>query len=335
VFVLVDANTGKHCLPLLVKSCPELDSASVFEIEEGEDSKSLIHATRIWDEFLSAYADRSSILINLGGGVITDLGGFVAAGLKRGISYINVPTSLMGMADASIGGKTGVNHQGLKNQLGSFYSPEAVFIDPRFLKTLPAAQLRSGFAEVIKSALIGDPVLWHRMLKLGVVNILSMDTSGKFWQDMIMKTVSFKNRIACQDFREHKLRKILNFGHTLGHALESLILDDTGDQLLHGDAVAMGMIAATWLSQLKTGLGEKETEEISSFLKTGYRAQIGHFSASRDATSVLMMYKQILHDKKIKDGQAWFTLLRAAGKPVTNIPVVGKEMQESLDVVFN
>ena len=335
IFILVDTNTGKDCLPILVGACPLLDSASMFEIEEGEASKSLAVAVKIWSELLSAQADRQSLLINLGGGVVSDLGGFIAAGFKRGISYINIPTSLLGMVDAAIGGKTGVNFQQLKNQVGSFYSPLAVFIDPRFLQTLPDAHIRSGFAEIIKSALISDPVLWRKLLRQGAGNILATDTSERLWQDMIMKTVTFKNRVTCQDFREQKLRKILNFGHTIGHAMESLFLFREQNTLLHGDAVALGMITETWLSHLKAVLSGEEATEIISFLKEGYGSQITDFSASYTRRIVGSMYNLLSHDKKNSDGQLRFTLLRAIGKPGINMPASRDEIADAFSKLFD
>ena len=336
IFILVDPNTGKHCLPVLAKACPGLDSASVFEIEGEETSKSLVTAQKIWIELLAAQADRQSLLINLGGGVVTDMGGFVAAGLKRGIAYINIPTSLMGMVDAAIGGKTGVNLHNLKNQVGFFHSPTAIFIDPRFLKTLPEAHLRSGFAEVIKSALVGDPVLWRKILGKGASTILALETSDKFWQDMILKTVVFKNRICCQDFREKKLRKILNFGHTIGHALESLSMATDQNTLLHGDAVALGMIAETWLSHMKAGLSETEAIGIISFLRAGYQAQADVVKDSFKITgsSYDSIYDLLLHDKKNKDGQILFTLLQAAGKPRVSMRAGREEIVSALDKLF-
>ena len=336
VIILADTNTAQHCLPRLVSHCPELDSASMFEIDPGEASKSLAVAEKIWNELLSARADRQSLLINLGGGVVSDLGGFVAAGYKRGIAYVNVPTSLMGMADASIGGKTAVNLAQMKNQLGFFYSPSAVFIDPVFLKTLPEAHLRSGFAEILKSALIGDTVLWRRILRLGTDTILSADTSGKLWQDLVLKTVSFKNQIACQDFREKKLRKILNFGHTIGHALESLSIGHEARAILHGDAVALGMIAETRLSQLKAGLSETDAEIIISFLRIAWATQIGllkELVSSGDVTNEGIV-RMLLHDKKNKGSQIRFTLLKEPGKPAVNIQAGPYEITDSLEKLF-
>ncbi|MEI7491231.1 MAG: 3-dehydroquinate synthase family protein [Bacteroidota bacterium] len=337
VFILVDANTGKHCLPLLVEACPELDAALVFEIEGGEASKSLSSAEKIWIELLASGADRRSLLVNLGGGVVSDLGGFIAAGLKRGIPYINIPTSLTGMVDAAIGGKTGVNMGELKNQLGFFYSPLAVFVDARFLKTLPSDHIRSGFAEIVKSALIGDPVLWRKLLRKGAENILALDILEKPWQDLIMKTMTFKNRITCQDFREQKLRKILNFGHTIGHALESFVLARDEKGLLHGDAVALGMIAETWLSHLKAGLSGEEAMEIISFLKAGYKIQAETLGdlVQKTPSSYDNIYTLLLYDKKNSEGQVRYTLIQAAGKPRINRQAGRDETAASLDKIFD
>lgn len=334
VFVLVDRNTGRHCLSKLVAACPVLDSASLFELEGGESSKTLDSAQKLWDALLTAGADRHSLLVNLGGGVVSDLGGFAAASLKRGIPYVNVPTSLMGMADAAIGGKTGVNMGPLKNQLGFFCPPAAVFIDPSFLKTLSPEELRSGFAEVVKSSLVGDPVLWGRILRQGTENILSQDTGGKFWLEMIGKTVAFKNRVTRQDFRENNIRRVLNFGHTIGHALESLFIDQDENRLLHGDAVALGMIAETWLSQQLAGLGTAETSAIIAFLRAGYGDRIVRISPMITGSSYDKVFGMLAHDKKNRDGALRFTLLESIGKPRINRPAGREAITEALGRLF-
>ncbi|MEI6883756.1 MAG: 3-dehydroquinate synthase family protein [Bacteroidota bacterium] len=334
VFILVDSETGKHCLPLLAESFTQLNSASVFEVPSGEASKSLFTAEKIWSELIAGGADRQTVLLNLGGGVVSDLGGFVAAGLKRGIRYINIPTSLMGMADAAIGGKTAVNLGQLKNQVGFFYSPSAVLIDPVFLKTLPQAHIRSGFAEIIKSALIGNPVLWHKMLRHGSAEILSRDTSDTFWMEMLSQTVSIKNRIASRDFREVKLRKVLNFGHSIGHALESYFLKDQGISLLHGEAVAIGMMAETWLSHEKSALGEADAIEIISFIKGAYNPLTSVLSNLLDPATVGRICSLLAHDKKNRDGNIRMTLIESAGKPRLNIKVSLAEAASALQKVF-
>jgi len=349
-FILTDINTRLHCLPLLISACPALSGALVLEIEGGEQSKTLSEAERLWKELVFHKAGRDSFLVNLGGGIVSDIGGFVAAGFKRGIKYLNVPTSLMGMVDAAIGGKTAVNLQQVKNQIGFFYPGEGIFIDRVFLATLSAHHLKSGFAEVIKSALLGDPVLWRKIRKHGISGILNQGPDGKLMDELIMKTVVFKNRICCQDFREKKRRKILNFGHTFGHALEAFSLMKQGNIhaekqpgvnelpafLLHGDAVALGMIAETSLSVMKTGLNADEAGEVASFLKHEYavpidslRNELANGGAGRE-----LLFELMTQDKKNKGGQVIFTLLQSPGKPKINITVSPGEIMTALDTLF-
>jgi 3-dehydroquinate synthase len=349
-FILADNNTRLHCLPLLIDACPALSGAAVLEIEGGEHSKTLSSAERLWTELVVHRAGRDSFLVNLGGGVVSDLGGFVAAGFKRGIRYINVPTSLTGMVDAAIGGKTGINLQQIKNQVGFFYPCEGIFIDRVFLATLPGAQLKSGLAEVIKSALLGDPVLWRKIRKHGISGILNQGPDGKFMDELIMKTVVFKNRVSSRDFREKKLRKILNFGHTFGHALEAFSLLRQGNIqadpqpgikdipafLLHGDAVALGMIAETGLSVMKTGFNADEAGDVVSFLKHEYSVQIDNI---RNELAYVgpgreLLFELMTRDKKNKADQVIFTLLQSPGKPKINIPVSPGEIMTALDTLF-
>jgi 3-dehydroquinate synthase len=353
IFILTDSNTRFHCLPVLLQACPGLSTAVILEIEGGDESKTLYSAEKLWMELINNQASRDSILINLGGGAVSDLGGFVAGGFKRGIRYVNIPTSLMGMVDAAIGGKTAVNLQQIKNQVGFFNAPEGIFIDKVFLKTLPREHLRSGFAEVIKSALIGDAVLWRKIRKQEIDDILNPDHDGKFLDDLIKKSVVFKNRIACQDFREKKLRKTLNFGHTFGHAFESLCSNEPGRKLpdnpqdsfrettasaslLHGDAVALGMIAETWLSHMKAGLSEAEAREIITYLKTGYSCHLDILKARFDAalSGPIRLLDLMLHDKKNKSGQIIFTLLQSIAKPKVNVPLKPDEIIVALNKLF-
>ena len=240
VFILVDRNTSKCCLPLLIGKISSFADAQVIETGGGEAAKSLHDTEKIWSELLASGAGRNSLLVNLGGGVVSDLGGFVAAGYKRGIKYINIPTSLMGQADAAIGGKTGVNMGSIKNQVGFFHAATAVFIIPGFLKTLPEGHLRSGLAEIIKSVLISNDTLWRRMQKNPVSQLLSLPVEGALWQELMLATITYKNKVVAKDYREQKLRKVLNFGHTLGHAFESFSFHHSATPLLHGEAVAAG-----------------------------------------------------------------------------------------------
>jgi len=354
VFILTDSNTRIHCLPILLQACPVLSSAFILEIESGESSKTLTCAVNLWMELIHQNAGRDCLLVNLGGGVVSDIGGFVAGGYKRGIRYLNIPTSLMGMVDAAIGGKTAVNLDQIKNQLGFFHTPDGIFIDKVFLKTLPAGHLRSGFAEVIKSALAGDAVLWRKIRKQGITGILDCAHEGKFPDDIIMKTVVYKNRIACQDFREKKQRKVLNFGHTFGHAFEALCFNENGrkgsgkalgslnvttahDSLLHGDAVALGMIAETKLSCMKTGLSEAEAEPLIACLKSGYSDQIEglRVSLATEGSGRRQLLELMSHDKKNKEDRILFTLLQSIGKPKINIPAGPDEIMLALDKLFD
>jgi 3-dehydroquinate synthase len=224
----------------------------------------------------------------------------------------------------------------MKNQVGFFYSPAAVFIDTQYLKSLPETHIRSGFAEIVKSALIGDPVLWKRILRLGTDTILSADTSDKLWQHLVLKTVTFKNRIASRDFTEKKLRKILNFGHTIGHALESLAIGHENRALLHGEAVALGMIAETRLSQIKAGLPETEAETIISFLKTSYADRIAMLKDLVNSGDITFegIISMLLHDKKNNGSQIRFSLLQSIGKPKVNIQAGAEEINVSLGMIF-
>jgi 3-dehydroquinate synthase len=324
IFILTDTETRRHCLPVLEAHSPDLKGNNILEIPAGDSSKTLQNAEALWMELVSLGADRNSLLINLGGGMITDLGGFVAAGFKRGIASINVPTTLLGQVDAAIGGKTGVNLSKVKNQVGFFYPARGIFIFPGFLETLPATQLRSGFAEVIKGALIGDALIWNRLLRKGVGEILAMPCAGSFWQELIEKTVTQKSRIVRDDFLEKNQRKILNFGHTVGHALETLCSNRQGTELLHGDAVAAGMVAESFLSSKKCGLPEEDLDRITSFIRIGYDTMV----FTREDIPALVQLMS--HDKKNMGGSIRFSLLKKPGVPVINIACDAELIAEAL-----
>ena len=325
IYILVDHNTRQYCLPVAVEKSGSLAGARVVEIDGGEDSKTVAAAEKLWIELLSAGAGRNSLLVNLGGGVVSDLGGFVAAGFKRGINYINIPTTLMGQADAAIGGKTSVNIGKIKNQVGFFHAAQGVFIFPGFLKTLPKEQLRSGLAEIIKSALIGNVPLWNRIRKHPVAEILNMPIDHPFWQEVIQGTVKFKNKVIVHDYREKKFRKILNFGHTVGHALETCSYMGSRQPLLHGEAVAMGMVCSAFLSVKKTGLEISDMEEIRKYIFDGYGCHL------IDQPSKSWILEAMMHDKKAVNGQIRFTLLAKPGFPVINVLCERKEIEESFE----
>ena len=257
VFVLVDENTLMHCLTLVEEALPE--HTKFIQIESGETHKNLQTCELIWQSLLEQGADRQSILINLGGGVIGDMGGFCAATFMRGIRFVQVPTTLLAMVDASVGSKLGVDFRGAKNMVGLFQNPEAVIIDPLFLETLPQPELRSGFAEVVKHALIKDVVLWKKLLQFSSIQEVEN------WEDIIFRSVQIKQEVVEQDPKENGLRKILNFGQTIGHALESHFLH-TSDPLLHGEAVAWGMYAEAALSHQHKNLPAPVLKEIQAYI---------------------------------------------------------------------
>nr|MBP6827013.1 3-dehydroquinate synthase [Saprospiraceae bacterium] len=261
VWILTDENTRRHCLPLFAEKTGLPADSGIIEIPAGEQYKNLSTCERVWQSMLDARLDRRALLVNLGGGVIGDLGGFCAATWKRGIDFVQAPTTLLSMTDAAIGGKLGIDFQSIKNTIGVFKNPGAVFVDPVFLQTLPERELRSGFAEVIKHALIGDPVLWRRIQSDGVTSshpvtemvqseavtsshpVTEMAQSEAVtsshrlttnkWFDVLQASISVKVRVVQEDPFEKGLRAILNFGHTIGHALESYYLE-TPEPLTHG-----------------------------------------------------------------------------------------------------
>ena len=237
IAILVDENTKKYCLSLI----PKLKNTIIIEIISGEENKNLKTCNLIWNILLKNNFDKNSVIINLGGGVICDLGGFCASSYKRGIDYINLPTSLLAMVDASFGGKVGVNYDNFKNQIGFFKNPKQVIINQKFLSTLPSDEFNSAFGEIVKHALIGDSKLWKILLKNKIQNLNL--------KDIITKSIKLKNAIILKDFRENNERKKLNFGHTFGHAIESYYLNQ-GTTILHGNAVLLGILYELEISNL-------------------------------------------------------------------------------------
>ena len=258
VFLLVDENTNQYCLPAILKSEREFFDAKII-IPSGETNKTLETAKEIWQTLLEINANRKSLLVNLGGGTITDIGGFAASTFMRGIPFVNIPTTLLAMIDASIGGKTGVDYQGYKNYLGTFHFPEAVYIIPSLLESLDVRQLKSGFAELIKHAIVADAELWQKIEKYD-------DVDFKNVEPLIRDAIQIKVDIVNQDFREAGERKKLNFGHTVGHAIESLYLQ-SGKNILHGEAVAIGMLVESSLSVKGKLLSKNDFEKIESIIR--------------------------------------------------------------------
>ena len=276
-FVLVDENTEQHCYTLIKDLLPK---HSLIQIKAGEEFKTIETCCLIWERLTQANADRKSLLINLGGGVIGDMGGFAASCYKRGINFINIPTTLLAMVDASVGGKTGVDFNGFKNQIGLFSEPEAVFIYTTFLKTLAERELTSGFAEVVKHYLIADEKAFEELAQAKP----SLKTLN--WQQVIAASAHIKSTIVNQDPQEKGIRKALNFGHTIGHGVESFYLQqDKTKQLLHGEAVAVGLITESYLSVEKALLTEAQLIRIQQvvlnyfklpFIETPFQKSILH-----------------------------------------------------------
>ena len=316
VFVLVDKNTAEHCLPIVM---PELQDAIVIKIKAGDETKSIDTAVDIWKILVDKRATRSSLLINLGGGVVTDLGGFVAATFKRGMHFVNVPTTLLGVVDAATGGKTGVNFKGLKNEIGAFATAEKVLIDTCFFKTLDFKNRLSGYAEMVKHALIADSILLEQTLNydLDLFDMTRLAT-------LLKQNLQIKENIVEVDLHESGLRKALNFGHTVGHAFESLSYE-MGNPMLHGFAVMWGIIAELYLSLIKLKFDKKIVSQILAFAKEYYGA-FPYTCKQYDR-----LYELMLHDKKNSNGQINFTLLASVGDVRINQKVTKEEVFEALD----
>ncbi len=313
IAVLIDENTDKHCYPLIKSSIPE---HQVIEIISGEKNKNLHTCELIWTAMTEAHFDRKSLLINLGGGVIGDMGGFCASTFKRGIEFINIPTTLLAQVDASIGGKLGIDFNNLKNHIGLFNEPEMVLIDAIFLQTLPENQLKSGFAEVIKHSLIKDANYWKEL------------TSNTFekqnWQTHITHDIAIKSQVVAEDPHEKGLRKILNFGHTIGHAVESYLFDIPSRILLHGEAIAIGMICEAYLSKEKLDFPEGELQEVVRFILSIY-GKVNILNKDIEAMSELS-----LQDKKNEGSIINCTLLTAIGTAKFDVPVSLTEIKNAL-----
>jgi len=317
-FLLVDENTLEKCTTYLIAQVKTLENIEIIEIESGEENKTLDICYQIWKTLSDYKADRNSVLINLGGGVITDMGGFVASTYKRGIDFINIPTTLLSQVDASVGGKVGVDFDEIKNMIGVFNEPKGVFIYPPFLKTLDKRQMLSGYAEALKHALITDKNYWKN-LKKGLLS------NSDDWENLIITSVQIKNTIVLKDPKEKKERKLLNFGHTIGHAIESYSLKNDPLPLLHGEAIAIGMICESYLSHLVLELSATELKEISNSI-------LGFYSRYKlDDTQFHQYIELMKHDKKNETSNINFTLLKEIGVAEVNHEVGIEQIIESLN----
>ncbi|MBC7522954.1 MAG: 3-dehydroquinate synthase [Flavobacterium sp.] len=317
LFILVDENTNEYCLTKLLPNLAVTVPIEIIEIEAGEIQKNISTCVEIWSILSDLGADRKSLILNLGGGVITDVGGFVASTFKRGIDFINIPTTLLGMVDASVGGKNGVDLGNLKNQIGVICNPKMVLIDSSFLETLPQKEMKSGLAEMLKHGLIYDRHYWLKFLDLSKIDFADFD-------ELIYRSIEIKNNIVSEDPSENGIRKALNFGHTLGHAIESYFLD-TENQLLHGEAVAVGMILESYISKEKKLLSNKEYLEIKTALKNIYTTI--NFTKN-DIVSIINL---LIHDKKNEYGKVQFALLDGIGKIKINQSVENELIEKSFE----
>jgi 3-dehydroquinate synthase len=305
IIVFTDENVLKNCWPELKKQSDILGCANLLTIPAGEKNKEIVSAIKLWKNLVEIDADRQSLWINFGGGVVSDLGAFVASTFKRGIKFVNIPTTLLAMVDASIGSKTGINFGGLKNQIGLFSDPEELWIQLDFLKTLEKRHMVNGWAEMLKHALIADRTHWN---KLKQIKKIAIDEIA----DCLLHNLAIKQKIVLQDPFEKNVRKKLNFGHSMGHAIESWSLKNDSNPLLHGEAIAIGMLMESYLSVKNNSLSPDELEEIKEVFKSffpKYHIKDAFFDQVKDF---------LFHDKKKDGSKLNFTFVSEIGNAVIN-----------------
>ncbi len=318
VFVLVDENTEKYCLPILK---PYLENFTLVKIASGEIYKNLQTANNIWDNLQQHSANRNAVLLNLGGGTLSDIGGFCAATFKRGIDFINIPTTLLSMVDASIGGKQGIDLNNYKNLIGVFQHPEHIFIYPEFLKTLSSIEKRNGLAEMIKHALINDEKLFNKIISTNQIDAEQLEK----W---IEKSAKIKIKIVNRDPFEKDLRKMLNFGHTIGHAVETFSLVHDTEPLKHGEAIAVGIICESYLSFKSNMLSKDEFDLIVKYIFKNFLKYISNWNNKE-------LLKIMHNDKKNINSEINFTLLKKIGKAKINCYCSMELIIESLEFYKN
>ena len=322
VFILVDTNTKKYCLPLFLKKAAFSIDTEIIEVEAGEIYKNIDTCSFLWNKLSEKGADRKSLMVNLGGGVITDMGGFVASTFKRGIKFINIPTTLLSMVDASVGGKTGVDLGVLKNQIGLFSNPEMVLIDMDFLNTVSQREMRSGLAEIIKYGFTFDRDLWDTIKEFTSVD---MEKVVK----LVYKSVAIKNDVVLQDLMEQNLRKSLNFGHTIGHAIESYFLESPDkESLTHGEAIAIGMVIELYYSSRTFGFPMELTDQLKAFVNHFYGAVK---IEEKDIAEITDLMK---YDKKNVSGKVNFVLVEKLEKCKLDIQLSPEMIREGIDYYF-
>lgn len=317
LFIIVDSNTNEFCLPKFLPFLETDLTIEIIEFEAGEKNKNIETCVQIWNVLTELGADRKSLVINLGGGVVTDLGGFVASTFKRGIDFIHIPTTLLSMVDASVGGKNGVDLGNLKNQIGVINVPKMVLIDTQYLDTLLQNEMRSGLAEMLKHGLIYDQGYWEQFLDLKAIDFADFD-------ELIYRSVEIKNEIVKQDPTEKNIRKSLNFGHTLGHAIESYFLENENKTtLLHGEAIAVGMILESYISLDKKLINQQEYIQIKATIKSIYEPILF------DENDMQPILELLIHDKKNEYGNIQFALIDGIGNIKINQSVENELILEA------
>lgn len=318
VFFLTDENTHEFVLPKILSELPDLEDCEVLEVEPGEDSKSPEVLVQLWLTLNDLGADRHSLIVNVGGGMITDLGGFLAATYMRGIAFVNMPTSLLAMADASVGGKTGINLDHVKNAVGAFRYAEFTGIIPRFLETLPEEELRSGYVEMLKHGLLADKDHMEAV-KLGISS-LTLPSEA-----LIETSVNIKRQFAEEDFTEKGKRKALNLGHTLGHAFETVALN-SGDPMLHGEAIALGLMGELLLSVKYLQFPDEVARNLCVWLAETFQ----DVEVPEDTEALMAA---VLKDKKNHAGSVRFSLLKNIGEPVWDVEIPEEDYLEAIEYV--
>ncbi|MEP6646824.1 MAG: 3-dehydroquinate synthase family protein [Saprospiraceae bacterium] len=314
LFVLCDENTKEKCVPKILDLFPD---TKIIMVSSGERNKNIDACRIIWSALIKYGADRTSMILNVGGGVICDMGGFAAACYQRGIRFGHIPTTVMAMGDAAIGGKLGVDHDGFKNYVGLIQNPAFIWVDPIFIETLPVTEIRSGMSEVVKHAIIGSEKLWAKLEKIKSLETLS-------WNDMIEESISVKIKIVEKDLRENGQRKVLNFGHTIGHALESYCLTRE-IEMKHGHCVALGMLAESQIAFSQKLLNRTDFEAITTTIDQLLTPWIPDFP------SVDKLLPWLEGDKKKLNGRVGFSLPDKIGSCQWDIPVSTNGIAESLD----
>jgi len=322
LYVLVDETTARLCLPL-VQGYDCMKEANKIIIKATDSNKTLEMVSHVWAELQRMGATRHSLMINLGGGMVTDLGGFAASTFKRGIAFINIPTTLLSMVDASVGGKTGFNFGGLKNEIGVFNNAQCVILDTTFLRTMDRENILSGYAEMLKHGLIHTEEMWAELLNFDGLDAIEEEDNLKTLNRMVADSVEVKQRIVTEDPKEQGIRKALNLGHTAGHAFESLALQR--NPILHGYAVAYGLVVELYLCCVKTGFPQDKMRQTVNFIKEHY----GRMAITCDdyPTIIELMH----HDKKNVGGAINFTLLGNIGDIRINQTATEEEIKEALD----